>query len=214
MSQLAQATAADIVKSTVQAVLDGIESGSIDSVRGRLEALSGQLLVSRPASTGVTVCKIDAPRRMVYGWAWVSTVGGQEITDRQGDVVDMGEVTDTAHDFIGKRLLGVMHENTVDIGEIRESLVFDAKLQQALGIDLGKEGWFVGAYVKDNATWARVQKGELRAFSIGGTGIREPILERTITKQARQRLREQSRGFARGPGRVALFAEVLTAMES
>lgn len=212
MSQVAPTTAAEIVKSTVQAVLEGIESGSLDTVRGRLEVLSAQALVSRPDPNRAAIFKLDPERRMAYGWALVSTVSGQEITDRQGDVVSTDEVRETAHDFIGKRVLGVMHANTSDIGEIRESIVFDAALQKALGIDLGMEGWFVGVYVKHQPTWERVLKGELRSFSIGGTGHRQPILDQPLFKQAKDRVRLASRDFRSGPGRAVLFTDVLAAL--
>ena len=46
-------------------------------------------------------------------------------------------------------------------------------VQKALGIDLGKVGWFGAMRFRDDEVWAAVKSGKFRAFSIGGTGVRE-----------------------------------------
>lgn len=125
-----------------------------------------------------TICKVDDERRMVYGWAAVATQGGEKLIDLQGDDWDINEMRETAHDFIGKRVLGRMHDVVKDIGEVRESLVLDEDLQKSLGVDLGVTGWFIGTYVKDETTWQAVKKGELRGFSVGGTGDRIPVVDK------------------------------------
>ena len=48
-------------------------------------------------------------------------------------------------------------------------------MQKALGVDLGKVGWFIGLKIEDDGVWKRVKSGELAAFSFGGRGVREPI---------------------------------------
>lgn len=207
-----------LVFTTLSVVKKALESGDLNRVEERLSALVSEADahlradVSHPKGRSIKqpeqVFKVDIERRMVYGWASVSTIGGEEITDKQNDVLSVDDLREAAHDFIGKRVVGRMHEAFDDIGEVRESMVFDKGLQAALGIDLGMEGWFVGAYVKDQPTWDRVLKGELKAFSIGGTGIREKML-----KRAQSRLSESTKGF-RGPGQVALFTDALAALET
>lgn len=199
-------TPEQLVAETLGVVLDGIESGDLGDVEGRLSALT-KVSLSRPSSQPVSVFKIDPERRMVYGWALVSTVGGQEITDRQNDVVSTDDVRDAAHDFIQKRTLGRMHETFADIGEIRESVVLDKGIQDALGIDLGMEGWFVGVHVKDDQTWDRVKKGELCAFSIGGTGVREPMQK--LYEEGAKQAERMTKEFRPGPGRAVLFNDIV-----
>jgi hypothetical protein len=46
------------------------------------------------------------------------------------------------------------------------------EIQQALGINLGRSVWLVGFEITDEGTWQAVKRGELKAFSIGGTGKR------------------------------------------
>ena len=159
---------------------DGI--GSEDEVVEKIATVLSSRHSPTPASS---ITKIDQERRMVYGFVTVSTKGGELVVDRQDDTITTDEMRKMAHRYIGKRVLGVMHgkgvgkaETPAKFGEIRESAIFDADMQQALGIDLGREGWWIGAYVDDNAAWDRVKKGELQAFSIGGKGTRT-LVEKT-----------------------------------
>jgi hypothetical protein len=163
-----------LVRKVLETILECQESGDVASLDTRLIELAGE-----GASHHEQLMKVDDEQRMVYGWASVATVGGVEVVDKQGDVMSVAEMRDMAHDFVGKRILGVMHGQTVDIGEVRDTVVLDKSLQDALGIDLNQEGWFLGVHVKDDATWQRVKNGELQAFSIGGDGVREPMAKQS-----------------------------------
>jgi hypothetical protein len=123
-----------------------------------------------------TFAKINEEKRIVYGWASIITKNGQPIEDLQGDVIHSDDLVEAAHDFmLGEQEAGLMHVVKTGIGKIVESVVLTKELQNALGINLGMEGWFIGVKVSDDATWDAVKKGGLRAFSIGGTGEREEI---------------------------------------
>jgi hypothetical protein len=52
-------------------------------------------------------------------------------------------------------------------------MVFTAQKQEALGIDLGKVGWFIGMKIYDDKIWRQVKEGKFPAFSIGGLAQRE-----------------------------------------
>jgi len=125
--------------------------------------------------------KRDDDQRIVWGWASVTEEGGRLIADAEGDVIEEPELTNMAHDFVSKsRAGGVLHirdekDNVVEIGEVVESAVFTKDMQRALGIDLGKVGWWIGVKVHSDLIWKMVKDGELKAFSIGGRGVREPI---------------------------------------
>ena len=129
----------------------------------------------------VPIVKADAKEQVVYGWASPVKELGSEIIDRQGDVIDMGEVRQAAHEFmLHKRVGGSMHKQ-FDVGQVVESVVFDSDIQKALGIDLPYEGWFIGVKVSKKEDWDKVVSGEYTGFSIGGSGVREPM-EETVTK--------------------------------
>lgn len=123
------------------------------------------------------IIKVDEEQRMIWGWASVTSERGVPIVDRQGDVLDDEELMPAVHQFMtDSRSGGNMHKQ-MGIGTVVESMVFTPALQAALGIDLQKTGWFVGIKVADDATWAAVKNGTLRAFSLGGSGVRHPIEE-------------------------------------
>ncbi len=129
--------------------------------------------------------KIDDEQRMVWGWASVVTKLGEPIYDRQGDMIEVPELQKAVHSFMDghheDRPLGNMHLR-IGVGTIRDSIVLTKDVQKALGIDLGCEGWFVGAHVDDDHTWAQIKSGELSAFSIGGAGTRHSMTKAAETK--------------------------------
>lgn len=121
------------------------------------------------------IFKLDEEKRLVWGWASVVTEGGESVVDRQGDVIEVDELQRAVHKFMTDyRVGGNMHDE-LGIGTVVESIVLTKQVQDALGIDLGREGWFVGLKVDNDAVWKRVKSGELRAFSIGGSGTRTAI---------------------------------------
>jgi hypothetical protein len=130
----------------------------------------------------VPILKINDELRTVYGWASVNTEGGAVVTDHQGDRIDDGEIIKAAHEFMANsRTGGLLHARTASGaahrgGGIVESIVMTPDVQKALGIDLGKTGWFVGYRVEDDDAWELVkqQPPVLKAFSIAGRARRIP----------------------------------------
>jgi hypothetical protein len=175
MSDLA-AKAQSFAEDVVCTVTDAVESGTVISLHASLSKLQADF-VAQVAGHPVEIGKLakSDEQRMVWGWASVSTVDGVLYTDVQGDQVTTAEIQKAAHAFMQECRVGkVMHAGRKK-GYVADSIVFTKALQDALGIDLGMEGWFVGYKVEDDETWERVKKGELRAFSIGGLGNRTPI---------------------------------------
>lgn len=125
----------------------------------------------------VKVAKVDADQRLVFGWLSVIEENGEPVVDLQDHVIEAAELENAAYDFmLNSRVVGEMHER-IAVGEgMVESMVFTKDKQDALGIDLGKVGWWVGFKV-DADVFAKVKSGELSAFSIGGKAILEDMLE-------------------------------------
>lgn len=112
---------------------------------------------------------------LIFGWASISTNKGQEIIDKQGDVVPTDELEKAAYDYVlYSRSQGDMHVRK-DVGAMIESFVFTKQKQDLLGIDLGLEGWWVGFSVMDPVTKAAVRAGDLPEFSVAGRGKRTPV---------------------------------------
>lgn len=132
------------------------------------------------ANTGGAFIKADDDQRIVWGWASVIEEGGKPVFDTQGDVITEADLMDAAHGFmVEARKGGILHERrdgaAIKVGEVVESMLMTRDRQAALGIDLGKSGWLIAMKVHDDAVWGAIKEGVLKAFSIGGRGLRIPI---------------------------------------
>lgn len=118
--------------------------------------------------------KADASRHVVYGWASVSVKDGDLVTDLQGDQIEPDVLEQAVEDFMLEYRAGtadgagIMHE-TAPKCEVIASLVTTPEICEAFGLGCDQVGWILGLKVMDEAVWARVVSGELKAFSIQGT---------------------------------------------
>lgn len=111
-------------------------------------------------------------QRLVFGWASVSEVDGEPYIDHQGDMISEDELEKAFYDFVlNSRNAGEMHLRK-DAGQLVECIVFTKEKQEALGIDLGIVGAWVG-FKLDEDSFEKVKSGEYEMFSIGGKGNRE-----------------------------------------
>lgn len=113
--------------------------------------------------------KIEPEQRIAWGWAYVCEEDGHQVIDHSGDIMDAADVQKAAHGFVCDSRTGrLMHEGE-PIGHVVDSIFFSKALQEALGIHLGKVGWFLGIRVDDDAAWAGIKDGTYPALSIGGS---------------------------------------------
>ena len=129
-------------------------------------------LNKRVLKASFQVAKSTDEEQRVFGWASVSEIDGKEIVDHHRDIISTKDMEEMAYQFAEVRTGGEMHD-TMGVSQLIESMVFTKEKQEALGIDLGMVGWWVGFQVTDTETWKRVKNGELRSFSIGGRGFRQ-----------------------------------------
>jgi hypothetical protein len=120
------------------------------------------------------VMKLDSERRIAWGWASVSTVKGELVTDLQGDTIVPAEMEKMADRFMASaRTAKAMHEGD-QIGEVLHSFPLTMELAKAFGMETDREGWIIGMKIKDDAIWKGFQEGRYKAFSIGGKARRTP----------------------------------------
>lgn len=104
------------------------------------------------AEEGVVIWKAEE-ERIAYGWASVSTVNDEVNVHHSLEAITIEAIKELCHGLIrGQRAGDMDHEGPV-MAEIVEAIVFDGPLQKALGIDLGREGLFIGMHVPDPADW-------------------------------------------------------------
>lgn len=134
------------------------------------------------------IVKIEHDQQRVFGWAYVAyDRAGELVVDKSGEFVDdVGELEETAYDFVLKsRLGGADHrrddnDRPIVKSTMIESVVFTPEKIEAMGLPEGSvpQGWWVGYQIHDKATWNRVKKGELTAFSVYGKGRKTPVRSR------------------------------------
>jgi len=127
------------------------------------------------AALTAEIVKRDDDLRLVYGFASVIEEGGRMVVDSQGDVIEPATLEKAAMDFMASaRTAKAMHEGG-GVGEVLFAMPLTRDVQKALGITMDRAGFAIGMKIRDDRVWDRVKSGELRAFSIGGTGRRVPL---------------------------------------
>ena len=128
----------------------------------------------------VTITKKDEEKQYAFGWAKIAvTVDGEQLVDRQEDIIDPEELEETAYRFVEfYREAGEMHERA-GAGVLIESIVFTVEKMRAMGIPEGTlpEGWWIGFHITDEDVWEKVKNGTYSMFSIEGRARRVPIEE-------------------------------------
>ena len=160
-------------------IADGHDRLSAAWLRGentakvRIKDISGRPdnTMKRDATVRIDVTKTDDDQRLVFGWFSVSTIDGKPVVDKQSDIIGTVDLEKAVYDYVlHHRAQGDMHGGDQK-GRLVESVMFTSEKQKALGIDLGREGWFGGFRVDDGDVWKAIKRGDRPEFSIGGTAI-------------------------------------------
>lgn len=126
----------------------------------------------------VGIAKYDDARQLVFGWANVSIrTSGALVSDWQEDMIDVQTLEDAAYLFnLEFRETGEMHAGVAK-GRMIESMVFTKEKLVALGLaeNALPQAWWVGFYVEDPETFAKVRSGKYKMFSIHGTAKRVKV---------------------------------------
>jgi cation transport regulator ChaB len=123
------------------------------------------------------ILKVDTARRIVWGWASVSTMKGELVTDLQGDRMTPEVMAKMADRFMrSARAAKAMHDGD-DVGEVIHSFPLTNELAKAFGIETDREGWITGTYIKSDDEWEKVLRNEYRGLSIGGRARRREVKE-------------------------------------
>lgn len=131
-----------------------------------------------------TIAKIDAPRQLVTG-----AVLDPYMVDAQDDWTPPAEIEATAQDWLAEsRTIGHSHVGKADATPV-ESYLFPYPSEEdraaadkgephrAFEFQFGAETihsgtWILTTKIHDEKVWAQIEKGEINAYSIGGTGVR------------------------------------------
>lgn len=120
------------------------------------------------------IVKADAAAQIAYGV--VLEPRTEDNPDSQGDWYDATDIAKAAHGFLARLAKSdagadLMHEGDELVGTVVES--FLAPCDLLMGDQVVKAAsWVAGVHYPDPEIWDLVVKGELAAFSVGGSGKR------------------------------------------
>ncbi len=129
----------------------------------------------------VSVCKVDTKLGLVFGFALICKVDGEDYYDQgsaddKGDVfadhISESEMLVAVTDFMkSARVAREMHDGGPR-GGVVHSFPLTSEIAASLGITTKMTGWLV-AMQPDAEMLAKFESGELTGFSIGGRARRE-----------------------------------------
>jgi hypothetical protein len=121
------------------------------------------------------ILKVDVDERIVWGWAYVSTVKGVRSVDHSEESVSPEVLVKAATNFmLSVRTAKAMHQGD-SVGEVVHSFPLTNELGKSLGVSSDREGWIICMKIHDEKVWQSVKSGELSAFSIGGRALRRSL---------------------------------------
>lgn len=114
---------------------------------------------------------------LIFGWAIVSKIGGQEYYDLQGDHIPEDSMLEAATDFMQKRrTLKLMHK-----GEQKGDVVFawplTDEISKAMGVKSQISGLMIAVKPTSKKLIEAAENGELQGFSIGGLRLEDEEVE-------------------------------------
>lgn len=122
------------------------------------------------AKSFASVCKVDECLGLVFGWAIVCKVDGQEYFDTQGDYIPEDSMMKAAADFMeNSRMAKDMHQGEA-IGPIVFAFPMTEDVAKALGIETKKTGLLI-AMKPPADILEKFKSNEYTGFSVGGYRI-------------------------------------------
>ena len=115
----------------------------------------------------VPIIKLDKKLGLVFGWAIVSKVGGQDYYDLQGDHIPEDTMLTAAADFMsGDRDLKLMHKGK-SVGQVVFAWPLTTETAKAMGLRSNVTGLMIAAKPTKKMI-TDIEAGKLTGFSIGG----------------------------------------------
>ena len=130
------------------------------------------------------IIKVDAPRRMFFGWSYIAKRNGDQVEDFSGDVIDTPEAVDAMENAFYRYVLESRQADdghkTFGVAKLVEQVVFTPEKIEKMGLhESTPVGVWSGYYAPETPEGDRlleaVQTGRYKALSIVGRGRREPI---------------------------------------
>jgi len=119
----------------------------------------------------VQFIKVDDSLGLVFGWAIVSKIDGEEYFDVQGDHIPEDSMLKAATDFmLDSRVAKEMHVGD-EIGKIVFAFPVTADIAKAMGLETRQTGLMIAMRPDSDVLLNKFRSGEFTGFSIGGSRL-------------------------------------------
>jgi hypothetical protein len=128
------------------------------------------------------ITKIDTEQHLCFGWLYVcETADGEQVIDHSGEYIEEAELEIATYDYVMSSGLASLLHTTFEGGDgtplaaLCECVVTTREKQKMWGLSDGAMpvGAWVGFKILDQGIWDAIKAGEIEAFSIGGSAMRE-----------------------------------------
>jgi hypothetical protein len=128
--------------------------------------------VKKFEATGpATVCKVDVEHGVVFGWAIVCKVDGEDYYDLQDDHIPEDAMLKAAVDFMAEsRVAKEMHTGEA-VGTHLFAFPLTTDIAKALDLTTKQTGLLIGMRPESRDVLNKFKSGEYTGFSIGGQRV-------------------------------------------
>lgn len=128
-----------------------------------------------PVDNAVKLAKVDDSLGLVFGWAIISKLNGQEYYDTQGDFIPEDVMLNAAASYMQNGAIA----KEMHVGEAKGRVVFawpmTEDIAKAMGINAYQTGLMIAMKPDNKAMLEKFRDGTYSGFSIGGRGERVPV---------------------------------------
>jgi hypothetical protein len=136
------------------------------STAARVTSVGGCLF-----STSTRILKADTALGIVFGFAIVCKVDGEEYFDLQGDNIPEDAMAKAAAEFMADLRVGKAMHDGDQVADVVFAFPLTTDIAKALDIETKQTGLLIGFKPRDAAMLEKFANGEYTGFSIGGERV-------------------------------------------
>lgn len=134
-------------------------------------------ILSDTKNLEVAVEKVSDELGIVFGFAMVCKINGEDYYDLHGDhITEKGMLEATAEFMSGDRIAKDLHRGS-SVGQVLFGFPLTTEIAKSMGITSERHGYMVGMKPFDDAILAKYRSGEYKDFSMGGSRIEDEVVE-------------------------------------
>lgn len=122
----------------------------------------------------VKMAKVDDSLGLVFGWAIISKLGGQDYYDTQGDYIPEEVMLKAAAEYMQNGAVAKEMHVGSEKGKVVFAWPMTADIAKSMGLATNQTGLMIAMKPDDKSMLEKFRNGTYSGFSIGGRGERVP----------------------------------------